>query len=178
MSYLESHEEATPQQYRMKVMSELLVQAHILGLDVEEFVGFFATTVQTMLSCPPNYNKFGEKARVWILRGFYADTPIFFKITILTNDSSKEPYYVKVSPLRVGFRAKSGATYDAHVTFNSSDINENITDRMENAFLGADHKLNPILRDKLKMPRCMSPKGMPVLNYKKPKKKSNVRHKN
>jgi hypothetical protein len=176
MNSLGSLEEGTPQQYRMKVMSELLMQAHIIGVDLEEFIGFFAVQVQAMLMCPPNFNKFGQFARVWVMRGFYPDTSIFFKLVLMhqeVKEGSSEPsYFVKVSPLRVKFQGKVSSTpYDAHVTFNSVKLNDDITNRMENAFLGANHKLEPIMPYKLKMPRCMAPKGLKILKYKKPRKK-------
>jgi hypothetical protein len=173
MSYSVSLEENSPQQYKLKIMSELLVQAHILGLDLEEFVGFFATQVQAMLASPPNYCKFGKKARVWIMRGFYPGTTLFFKLTLVTcsdNTWGTHSYYAKASPIRVLYYGKHGS-YDDHITLDSNLLNESITNRMENAFFNAEHELKPILEKKLKMPRCMSPKGMQIFNYKKPKTK-------
>jgi len=175
MSSLGLLEEDTPQQYKLKVMSELLVQAHILGIDLEEFVGFFAAQIQAMLSCPPNYNFFGQKERVWIMRGFYPETQIFFKIILMGNKSESitmSGYYAKVSPMRVTFTSKSGGKYDDHVIFEGRKLNEDITNRMENAFFGADHKLDPIIQKKVRMPRCMSPRGMKIFRYKKPSKRS------
>src|ERR1700686_1970990 len=120
MSYSVSLEEGTPQQYEMKVMSELLAQAHILGLDVEEFVGFFASQVQAMLASPPNYNKLGVKAKVWILRGFYPETSIFFKLILVTKEQNG--YYAKVTPLRILFRAKGGRSWDDYECFEGRDL--------------------------------------------------------
>jgi hypothetical protein len=171
MSYLASLEDGTPQQYKLKVMSELLVQAHIVGVELEEFIGFFASQIQAMLACPPNLNMFGQKARVWIMRGFYPGTHIFFKLVLM--DHSSGSLYAKVSPLRVTFKARTGAAtkYDAHMIFDSVKLNDDLTNRMENTFFGANHQLTPILTTKLKMPRCMSPKGLKILKYKKPRKK-------
>ena len=152
----------------MKVMSELLVQAHIIGIDLEEFVGFFASQVQAMLACQPNLNVFGQKARVWIMRGFYPDTHVFFKLVLIGGDKE---LYAKVSPLRINFNTRGGKRWDAHMNFNGAKLNVNLINRMENSLLGADHKLEPIMYNKIKMPRCMSPKGLKIFNYKKPRKK-------
>ena len=161
----------TPRKYQLKVMSELLVQAHIIGVELDEFVGFFASQVQAMLVCPPNLNLFGQKARVWILRGFYPGTHIFFKLVLMDREDG---LYAKASPLRVHFQGTRGTTkYDAHMKFNGTKLNEDLTNRMENAFFGANHKLDPILYNKIRMPRCMSPKGLKIFRYKKPRKKKN-----
>ena len=170
MSYSASLEDNDHQPFVLKVMSELLTQAHIAGIDLEEFIEFFATQIQTMLSHSPNYNYMGEKKRVWIMRGFYPDTPIFFKLTLILSTNDKENYYAKVSPLRVNFYGKGGTAYDSWVKFDGKTLNEDITDKMENVFFGAEHDLKPILRDKVRMPRCMSPKGMKIFRYKKPRK--------
>ena len=179
MSYLASHEEGSPQQYKLKVMSELLTQAHIAGLDLEEFVGFFATQIQAMLASPPNYMKFGEKKRVWVMRGFYPDSGVFFKLTLTPSTSDEGSthrfsYFAKASSLRVMRTSKKGYQSEACLYIDGSDLNDNIVDRMENSFFGANHEIKPIVVDKPKMPRCMSPKGMKLFTYKKPKKAKNA----
>ncbi len=159
-------------------MSELLVQAFILKLDIEEFIGFFATQIQLMLASPPNYNMFGVKARVWIMRGFVPDTPIFFKIALTGGGPDSKHgatgYYAKVSPMRIYFHGKHGTKYDDNMVFESGQLNEDITNRMENSLFGANHKLESMLKKKLKMPRCMSPKGIKLFKYKAPRKKKNA----
>ncbi|CAM6003942.1 unnamed protein product [Sphagnum balticum] len=158
MSYSASLEEVTPQPYKMKVMSELLTQAHIAGIDLEEFVGFFATQIQAMLASPPNYNKFGQKARVWIMRGFYPNTHVFFKIILMENNAQTSSYaapggyYAKVSPMRVMYSNRKGYTNEDFVTLDGSKLNEDLTNRMENSIFGAKHDLKPILEKKVRMP--------------------------
>jgi hypothetical protein len=163
-------EDGTPHRYKMKVMSELLTQAHIAGVELEEFIGFFASQIQVMLTCPPNLNMFGQMARIWVCRGFYPTTSVFFKLVLISREGG---HYAKVSPLRTTFRGRTGAAsrWDAYTLFDSEKLNEDLTNRMENAFLGANHKLDPLLPMKLKMPRCMSPRGMKLFKYKKPRKK-------
>jgi hypothetical protein len=169
MSYSVSLEEGTPQPYKMKVMAELLVQAHIIGLDVEEFVSFFSVQIQAMLASPPNFNMFGEKARVWVMRGFYPGTHIFFKLTLIANSNANNGgYYAKVSPMRIMRKIKR-SEFEDHMTFDGTELNKSITDRMENSFFGANHQLDKILQKKLKMPRCMSPRGLKVFRYEKKK---------
>jgi hypothetical protein len=166
---LESPEEADAQPYRLKIMSELLIQATVLGIDLEEFAGFFAAQIQAMLACPPNYNYTGKKLRIWLMRGFYPGSPIFFKLSICKLNESmgawSESYYAKASPLLV----KPSKSRKAHIFLEGKELNNNIINRMENRFFGADHKLEPML-PKIKMPRCMSPKGIKIFNYEKPKK--------
>ena len=173
MVQLASLEEATRQQYHLKVMGELLTQAHIIGVELEEFVCFFATQVQAMLACPPNL-QVGD-GRVWVMRGFYPGTPVFFKLTVVSTitDDSRMSYHAKASPLRVMWHHPKykSRKYDEHVYLMSEKLNENITLRMENTFFGANHKIEPLLEKKPKMPRCMSPKGLKLFRYEKPKKR-------
>jgi hypothetical protein len=174
MSSLASLEDNTPAPYQLKVMSELLTQAHILGLDLEEMIEFLASQVQAMLSCPPNYNFMNEKKRVWILRGFYPGSPLFFKLTVCSLADMGGPggYFAKASPMRVVYTNKRTKTRsDDHVSFNGNTLNSALTDRMENTFFGAQHEVKSLLSKGVKMPRCMSPKGMKLLrcNIKKRK---------
>lgn len=155
------------QQYHFKIMSELLVQARLLNIDVEGFVGFLGAQVQAMLACPPNYSKFGVKKRAWIMRGFFPGTGLFFKLTIGTEDSgsgNKYSYFVKASPLRVNHFIK-GVNREASVVVNSDKLNEDIVNRMENEFFGADHELKNLLEEQIKLPRCMSPKGLQIFRF-------------
>ena len=178
MSYSASLEEGTPQQYTIKVMSELLTQAHIAGIDLEEFVGFFATQVQAMLASSPNYNKFGEKARVWVMRGFYPESAVFFKLVLIDCNASAKGdsrfgntgYYAKASGMRVMGYSRKGNSYEDFVCLDGAKLNDDLTDRMENSILGANHELKPLLEKKVRMPRCMSPRGLQIFRFKKPKK--------
>lgn len=174
MNYSASLEENTPAPYQLKVMSELLTQAHILGLDLEELIEFLASQVQAMLSCPPNYNFMNEKKRVWILRGFYPRSTLFFKLTLcrLGEDTNTGGYFAKASPMRVVFTNKrTKSRCDDHVVFDGNKLNNALTDRMENTFFGAQHEVESLLNKGVRMPRCMSPKGMKLLKYSKSRKK-------
>lgn len=167
MSSLGQVEEA--QKYNFKIINELLVQAKALNIDLEGFIGFLGAQVQAMLSSPPNYSKFGQKERAWIMRGFYPGTALFFKLTIGTDKdpSSRCQYNVKASPLRVN-RSVKGHQTEAFIWLDSAKINEDITNRMENEFFGANHELQSILDTNIKLPRCMSPRGLQIFRYDVP----------
>lgn len=177
MSYSASPDQ-TPSQYRLKVMMELLTQAYVLGLDVEELIEFLASQVQAMLLCPPNYNFRNVKKRIWILRGFYPKSTLFFKLTISSLDDyvGNTGYFAKASAMRIlGYKKKNKSPFDDHQTFDGNALNEALTNRMENTFFGANHEAKELLYSKLRMPRCMSPKGMKLLTYQKPRKKRNAK---
>lgn len=161
-------EDPTP--YDMKVTGEIFAHAKILGIDAEKMVEFFATQVEAMLMCPPNF-KFGGN-RCWILRGYYPGSSMFFKQILInpTSDRMGEGgyYFSKVSSLSVGFRRHT----PAHQTFKGNELRKLMSDRMENILLGASHKIEPLIKVKTKMPRCLAPKGMKLFRYKKPKRKA------
>jgi hypothetical protein len=163
----------TPQRYNFKIINELLVQAKALNIDLEGFIGFLGAQVQAMLGCPPNYSKFGKKERAWIMRGFYPGTPLFFKLTIGTDTNSPSggnQYNVKAVPLRVNKTVK-GHQSEAYIWLDSAKINEDITNRMENEFFGANHELESLLDIHIKLPRCMSPRGCQMFRYDIPSPK-------
>lgn len=174
MSYSASLEDNAPSPYKLKVMTELFAQARILGLDLEELLEFLASQVQAMLSCPPNYNFRGEKKRIWVLRGFYPKSTLFFKLTICHLEEDKG-YYAKASPMRVSYYTKHKQVGDHYVAFDGIALNEALTNRMENTFFGAAHVVKDLLPKEIKMPRCMSPKGMRLLRYQPPRKRRNAK---
>jgi hypothetical protein len=131
-----------------------------------------------MLSCPPNFNMFGQRARVWIMRGFYPNSTLFFKIVLMENSENRRysdgGYYAKVSPLRTHFIGKGHSKYDDHTIFDGRELNEYLTNKMENALLGAKHELKPVMTRKFRMPRCQSPKGMKIFKLKRRRKSAKV----
>jgi hypothetical protein len=163
---LESHEDGSLHKYTLKVTSELLLQASLAGIDLDEFVGFFATQVQNMFCHPPNFRMFKTTARVWIMRGFYPESSLFFKIVLIGESN---PAYAKVTALRMNNYRKRAQSESA-VIFNSEELNENATEKMENILLDTKYQIRPLLPNGVKMPKCMSPRGMPLFKYKKPKK--------
>lgn len=164
-----------PQRYDLKITSEIFVQARILGIDHEEMVEFFATQIECMFRCKPNYNYFGQKAKVWILRGFYPGSSLFFKLILLAqrnqdlngNDMHDGGYFAKVTTLTINNTKKKRAFQ----IFSGHSLREQMTDKMENALMGAKHEFKPLMTDKYRLPRCISPSGMPIYRFKKPSKR-------
>lgn len=140
----------------------------IQELKPSDMVEFFGTQVQAMLMAPANYKLYGKSAPVWIMRGFYPNSTIFFKLTVSRNERG---IWAKASiPMVKGGRKRTG--YPSLIHFDGVKLNEMITQRMENSLLGADHEIKPIDTPVLRMPRCMSPKGIKIFSYEKSKKNS------
>ena len=152
--------------YSMKVCATVLTMGLVQGVNPEDMVEFFATQVSTMLLSPPNYNKYGIKAPVWIMRGFYPGTSVFFKLIVARNDQGT---WVRVSYPKINGTKNRPHTFH----FDGARLNEAITDKMENTFFGAKHEVKPLISAKLRSPKCMSPKGVKIFNYEKPKKRTN-----
>lgn len=161
------------QTYTLKVLTELFTLAKLNGIKPEDMLEFFSTQIETMLNYPPNVSKGSDTAgRIWVLRGFYPNSPIFFKLVLIettkaTNYTSM-PFFAKASPLRIKSKYKGGG--EAFINFNGNKLNENLTNRMENVFFDAQHKVDDLIEEKITMPRCMSPKGMKLFRFKKPGK--------
>lgn len=163
------------QRFNLKVMVELLTEGVILGLKPDDMIEFFSVQVEAMLLCPPNYRMYKETARVWILRGYYPNSPLFFKLVLVDSDKDgksgyQAKYFAKATSLRMNWRSPRGRSYEDHITINAADIAENITNKMENEFFGAKHQLKELFAKKIKMPKCMSPKGMRLYRFDKPSK--------
>lgn len=167
----------SPNQYRLKVSPTLLSQLMIMGVDGNELVEFIHSQIQTLISCPPNFRVAYSKSidptlRIWILRGYYPETPIFFKLSLVkATDGGPYSYYAKASHLMVNMRRKWGeknSTQYGEFHFNSSDIDKKIVESMENSLLGADHEPKKHMTGGPRAPKCMSPKGMKLFRYKKP----------
>lgn len=155
----------------MKVMSDLLAQAYIRGIDLNEFVEFFASQAQSMFNYPRNCRLTGTQDRVWLMRGFYPGSSIFFKLSIIPNRNQEyfdTPYYVKVSLPTVNGRKQR------YNMFGSKELNDYIVDKMENSVFNAGHDIKPLIDDTFRMPRCMSPKGMKIFRYEKPTRKKDA----
>lgn len=117
-----------------------------------------------MLAAPPNYKMWGKTAPVWIMRGFYPGTSVFFKLVVYRSDQSGT--WVKASIPMV----KTGRSrYPSTISFDGRELNSTLTKKMENSLLEADHKIEPLVSVTMKMPRCMSPKGVKIFGYEKPK---------
>ena len=151
--------------YTMKVCSTLIMLAYVSNIDPDDLIEFFATQVQAMLIAPPNYKMFGAAPPVWVMRGFYPGTSLFFKLTVARNEKGT---WVKASipMMTVGNKRRA----DKFVKLDGKQLNETIVNKMENTFFGATHQIKPLVEDKLrKMPRCMSPKGVKIFSCDVPR---------
>jgi len=152
--------------YTLKVAAELALQAQLFDVDTNSLAEFFGTQAHQMCECPPNLNYFGQKAQVWVMRGFFPGTPLFFKMVVLEQCPNPRSYYVKVTPLRVNHVNKYRGKDDDFLHIEGEQVEELIVKRMENSLLDAKHDI-PLIVNTIKMPRCMSPKGMKIFKYEK-----------
>jgi hypothetical protein len=164
---LETVEEVSP--YTLKVCSTLLMMAYVHNVDPDDLIEFFATQIQTMLTAPPNYKSFGKTLPVWIMRGFYPGTHLFFKLTVVRNDDGMlEGTWAKASlpMVQIGSKRRS----DKFIRLSGKDLNQAISRKMENSLLGADHEVKSFVTDAVRrMPRCMSPKGVKIFSCDVPR---------
>lgn len=181
MSFSESPKEL----FRLKLSPTLLSQLDVVGVQADDFIEFVTAQAQAMIGCKSNFRLYNTGSQpdkpVWIMRGYYPETPVFFKLTVvkttqLTGHGGNAyqedfSYYVRARELRVKGRRKWHETMRMHhgeIVVMSSDIMKNITHAMENELLGAGHEIKPILAKGPKKPKCMSPKGCKLFRYKKP----------
>jgi hypothetical protein len=173
----------TKQKFIMRVCNKLLIKLRMCGVDPSESAVFFGAQAQAMLDCKPNFGPQSKKVTVakshqvkkdvWLMRGFFPETPQMFKISISQNDAWPDfEYYVKVSEPTIHIPTKfvKEVTKRNESQFFSNDIKEQLQNRLEKEVLGLDLNIDPIISNKVVFtPKCMSPKGMPVhrLTYKK-----------
>jgi len=159
--------------YTMKVCSTLIMMAYVNGIDPDDLVEFFATQVQAMLNTPPNYKMYGNTPPVWVMRGFFPLTTLFFKLVVARNEKGT---WAKASipMIRIG----KNRSWDKVVKLDGNQLNKTIVDKMENTFFGATHQIKPLVEDRVrKMPRCMSPKGVKIFNCELPRTRKKVKSK-
>ena len=159
--------------YYLRVMQALLQQGKAIGIEPDEMVEFLGTQVQRMIQCPPNCTRY--KSNIWIVRGFYPKTSLFFKLTVSEKSNTgswwglDSKYYAKAQLLvcRNGPR-------EIGVMFSSDTVNEVITGKMENIMLdGTNDKLS-FFEKRMTMPKCMSPKGMQLFKAPRRRKSDKV----
>lgn len=152
-------------QYNATVDADMVLAiAHTLKIPETEVVGFFDGVIEQMYACPPNftrkpYSKKTEKPiedKVWLLRGYYPNTGIFFKVTIVQtkNDwSDEESIFSKVRAVTTG--------KGRHITIDSKEIRRCIA---ENVLIG-----EPMPHIDMKPQRLLTPKGMKPFRLNKRK---------
>lgn len=138
-----------------------------LNIHTSEVLSVLDSIIHTAVSCPPNLTRrpFQPKTAdpndakvdlpIWIIRGFFPETPIFFKMVIADLEKyamdRQFKYRVKIQ-LPHNF-------YNGIVRVNTKKIRE---DAAEKEILGdfASKELE------IKKPRCMTPKGMKPLRMR------------
>ena len=171
-----AHSESLKDLYRLKISPTLIAQLAVADVDHMSLLEFTAGQIQQMLASKPNCRIHGKDKPIWILRGYYPGTSVFFKLTLVKVDNSRYgdctfSYFARLRALQVNPRKGWGCSYGDFVVMSSS-VSQAITEGMENTLLGADHKIKPVLEKVPGKPKCMAPKGMKLFNYKKPRKKS------
>lgn len=145
------------------------------GIESDEAILFFGKQVEVMQSCKPNYGPHTDNPKkrlkysspYWIMRGFYPDTPMMFKIVMIdTSNGKKESFYAKCTIPTIQTYRQFGAT----VSISQETIKEIMTNKA-NQILVDDDDYQPHVVIKQRTPKCMSPKGSPIFNLSKKKKK-------
>ena len=179
--------------FHVQVDTELMMRLEWEGLSRNDMANFFSSQLEEMVKCPHNVHTFQNNSHhamfmmqpggglqplkvpnqrttvpAWVLRGFYPNTNIFFRMTVVDCEKSSfmqeypARYYAKVKIPRI----KPKKVKDHH-GFNGKIIRENQHREMENVVLGATNEMENVINgEKFKSPKCMAPKGMSLLKRK------------
>jgi hypothetical protein len=149
-------------QYNCQVdMDMVLAICHAAKMSETEILAFFDGVLEQMASCPPNFvRKLYEKKestikdKVWILRGYYPGTAIFFRATLIlkTEDWVDTPFYI----------AHVKASYPTKKRMMGIDSKQVRAIVAESALFGS--KVPSML--KIKPQRLLTPKGMEPFRLK------------
>lgn len=175
---MDSDSTTTKEKFVMRVCNRLLIKLRMNGVDPTEAAVFFGAQAQLMLDCKPNYGPRSAKTTtakahqlkkdVWLMRGFYPHTAQMFKISISENEAFGPDYqfFVKVSepvvrlPTAISKRGLN-MTHKNESTFTSSQIRDQLQERLEKEVLNVDIQIDPMISNKVVFtPKSISPKGM------------------
>jgi len=164
------------EQYTIRICDHLLESLNIAGIDPSSSLVFFAEQVESMINVDPNFKpdgRFLNKRRTkssfpcWIMRGYYPEVPIFFKITLIYKKDCfhycDTPYYAKITmPMRRLFK---------FTRIDSKTLRPYLVEtKADQMLLGASAPLKQYeFAPKIDNPRCMSPKDIPIHSLKKTK---------
>lgn len=154
-------------QYNCHVDTDLVIAiAFSLNISENEVLGFFDGVAEQMHACDPNFTRkpytkkmdAGGKItdKVWILRGYYPGTGIFFRVTLIES----KPDWMDEWSIYCSVKA----CYSTKKRTIGIDSKEVRTYLAENAMLG--EAIPPI---ELKPQRLFTPKGMKPFRLKKRK---------
>ena len=145
-------------QYNCHVDTDLVISvACTLGISENEVLGFFDGVLEQMHTCPPNFTRkpYTKKLdstamledKVWILRGYYPGTGIFFRVTLIES----KPAWMDEWSIHASVKA-CYPTKKRSIPIDSKEVRKYMA---ENALLG-----EPVPRIELKPQRLFTPKGM------------------
>lgn len=180
--------------YALKIENDILASLAEAEVSANEAAQFFGEQIEGMLQSPPNFNMFGKKLPIHIMRGYFPGTYIFFKLCLLNTtqlDGRNYPnmtaftvgdtpvgdnYFAKVSvPRFKATRKKADSVY-----VSSKDIRKRHEEIFEKKLFDTENEITSLISTPVKRRKCMSPKGMPVFKLNKKRKrcakKSSVSH--
>jgi hypothetical protein len=165
----------------MKISSALLRALYVNEVEVSDALCFLGESVTKALSCEANLpagrtRQGGKKQLVdcWLVRGYYPDTTVMFKITIWRSSSFMSSNFTFKPEYSANVTLACPKAKTPHYFFDSSFI-ESLA--MEKAIDQNLFEVDELSHDKsnflpkVRKPRCAAPKGMVPLNLKQKKVK-------
>jgi hypothetical protein len=158
--------------FNIKICHKLLYSLRAAGIQPDTAAAFLGQQVVSMQTAPPNYTFKNNKKHLhmkfensyWIMRGFYPNTPIMFKIVMVDTSQShgaRDDFYAKVELINPTLQRKH-----AHSTYlNNKQFMDIMNDQANNILVG-DTVPDPKIILTQRHPKCMSPKGIVVFNLK------------
>jgi len=157
--------------YTCSIEQALIIAiADTKGIERYEVMAFFDETISAMSQCPPNLTRrqgakktdpdYNIPIPIWVLRGYYPGTGIFFKITLIHDNTStyNNGMFAKVHHLNMHNLWKDRVHLDAEAVRRAV---------AEKELIGHD-----LPQMELKPQRLMTPKGMkPFRLYTRKKKR-------
>lgn len=142
-------------------------------------LNFFATQIEAMLAVEPNMgagkkrSKYGRNAiSAWVMRGYYPNTPVFFKITIIKTKDYEglgwpraSDYYAKITIPPIS--QTSGRYF---MVDGREFAKYRLQSALEGEVFGTTECMSPYLQYTIKM----SPKGVALNRLKKRKVRSST----
>ena len=148
--------------------NKLLYLLRAGGVEPDDAAIFFGSQIIAMQNCEPNYTskqnnskvKLEFKGSFWVMRGFYPNLPVMFKIIMVDTTSNNTSFYAKVELITP--KIQRGHLYKTR--FDNSMFHK-LSDDKANQILVSD-TAEPIIKLTQRHPKCMSPKGCPIFNIK------------
>lgn len=160
----------------LRVMPEVFSILSLHGVDCNEAGAHFVEVVNKLRTCEPNYRlRKVKKDNVWILRDFYPNTQVMFKMTMVYQNSQQQAEYhtkighgakftakdfpdaalwvnIKIVPPKL--QGKIHVPYEAALKYAMAKV--------ANILIGDSIKPEPYMKYEFKPPRRMMPKGYKV----------------